>query len=224
MARPQVFALVLTCAAVLAGCGNAGRLEEACQRNSECADDELCATNFCTGIGFCALRPETCDETDEDPVCGCDGFTYANTQCATFEGVRLAQASPCVCQDNSQCVRGQYCALDDSCSNLGQCASPPASCDATSAPVCGCDFVTYENACEAARAGVRVSADGECECQTDDDCNAAEFCNATVCDGPGNCALRSDPSCMPEGQVIGCDGVEYESQCAAAEAGVRIRP
>jgi len=228
MARPQLFVLVLTLA--VAGCGNAGRVDEACRSNADCADDQLCALNFCTGLGNCEARPETCDEEDDSlPVCGCDGVTYPNSQCAAFAGVRLKETIACVCDSNADCSESQYCALEDSCENPGSCLDRPESCEPApdsepTGPVCGCDSVTYMDACEAARAGVRVSAEGECDCENDDDCDSADFCNALVCDGPGVCELRNDPSCEPQGQVTGCDGIQYESQCTAAEAGVRARP
>ena len=227
MARPQIFANVLFLAAAVAGCGNAGRVDEACRSNSDCAETELCALNFCSGfaLGFCQARPLECDESDnQNPVCGCDGVTYPNRDCAEFVGQRLSETIPCFCTDNSECVDGQYCALDDSCENPGSCLDRPESCEPVSEPVCGCDSNTYENACEAAQAGVRVSANGACGCETNEDCASEEYCDALVCDGPGNCALRNDPSCEPGGPVTGCDGVLYENQCVAAEEGVRVRP
>jgi hypothetical protein len=223
MSRPLPSALVLALV-VVGGCGDAGRLEETCSSNSECAESELCATNFCTGIGFCEARPESCDETSGSPVCGCDGITYPNSDCAAFAGVRLQAITPCVCANNSECFGGQYCARDDSCELAGECFDRPETCEPVTEPVCGCDFETYANECEAASAGARVSAQGECECQSDADCESNEFCDGDVCDGPGVCALRDDPACEPAGQVTGCDGVQYEDRCAAAEEGVRVRP
>lgn len=225
MARPPLLALLVSLAAIATACGNAGRLEEACASNNDCAEGELCALNFCTGLGFCEARPETCDETANNaPVCGCDGFTYPNTQCANFDGVRLRETIPCPCASKSDCVDGQYCAASDSCEGVGECFSPPESCEPITEPVCGCDGETYPNECEAAQARVRVSANGPCDCETNDDCASDEYCDALVCDGPGGCALRNDPSCEPAGQVTGCDGVIYANQCEAAQAGVRVRP
>jgi hypothetical protein len=224
MTRPLHGALALTATALLVACGNAGSLDETCSSNSDCAETELCGTGFCGGFGICIPRPEACDEEDLNLVCGCDGLTYPNADCAALAGVRLQEISACVCSDNSGCVDGQYCALDDSCENPGQCIDRPETCDPVSEPVCGCDFMTYDNACDAASAGVRVSAQASCECQSDGDCADEEFCDASVCDGPGFCALRNDPECQPAGPVTGCNGVRYGNRCDAAQAGVRVRP
>ena len=98
-------------------------------------------------------------------------------------------------------------------------------CEPLDEPVCGCDSTNYENACDAAQASARVGATGQCECRSDADCESNEFCDADVCDAPsGVCALRNDPACEGAGPVRGCDGVRYDDQCAAAEAGVRVRP
>ena len=216
--------LFLVVAAFSAGCGNAGRLDEACTSNSDCAEGELCATGFCGGFGICEPRPETCDEEALSLVCGCDGVTYPNSDCAAFAGVRLQEPNACVCRDNSECVEGQYCALDDSCENPGQCLDRPETCEPVSEPVCGCDGEDYGSPCEAAQAGSRVAAFGACECETNSDCASDEFCDGEVCDGPGVCALRNDPACEPQGAVTGCDGVRYDDVCAASRAGVRDRP
>ena len=204
----------------------AGRIDEACTSNADCAESELCATGLCEGgLGECVPRPETCRD-NVSPVCGCDGFSYQNRCFAEQAGIRLATATACTCTNDSSCVEGQFCGSDTSCLQPGFCTQPPASCDEEiSEPVCGCDGNDYNNACEAAQAGVRVSAEGMCECQTNEDCDpSTEYCNAAVCDGPGVCDLRNDPACMPEGPVTDCDGVVYENACVAAEQGVRVRP
>ena len=50
------------------------------------------------------------------------------------------------------------------------CAASPrsdVSCDAVVAPVCGCDGVSYGNACEAAAHDVDVAHDGNCVLDAD---------------------------------------------------------
>jgi hypothetical protein len=222
------FRLIAPCAMVLlSSCDSgAGRIDTACRSNSDCADTQLCATGLCEGgLGYCVERPTACPDTDS-PVCGCDGRTYQNDCFADLAGIRLAQTGACVCEGNSECVGDQFCALDDSCNNQGTCLPRPETCDPNDTQaVCGCDDMTYANECSAFQAGVRVSALGSCDCTTNANCETTEYCNAITCDGPGLCETRPEACPPPEGAaVIGCDGVEYESECDAALDGIRARP
>ena len=45
----------------------------------------------------------------------------------------------------------------------GQCKTKPRICTMDFTPVCGCDAVTYSNACSAASAGATVDHAGECK-------------------------------------------------------------
>lgn len=226
--RPMWLPRLLTLCLCLCVLGNdciegAGRLDTACRSNADCEPTEFCETGFCEdAFGQCAERPTSCDP-DVDQVCGCDGRTYENECFAELNGVRLAQTGPCLCNDNSDCPSDQYCAASDSCFELGTCQPRPTACEPDPQSVCGCDGETYGNACLAAEAGVRVSGLGVCDCETNAECSAVEYCDAITCDGPGECILRTD--CDPtSGVVTGCDGVVYGNDCAAAAAGVRVRP
>jgi hypothetical protein len=227
MSRPAIRWLAACLVAFVSACDTgAGRIDAACRSNDDCEATELCATGTCEdGLGQCVPVPMTCEDT-VSYVCGCDGRTYDNDCLAAQARVRLQSSQACSCADNSQCVDEQICALDGSCSNVGRCLPKPDACDPTDTQqVCGCDGVTYQNACAASRAGARVSALGACECDTNADCATDELCNAITCDGPGSCETRPT-SCPPpdDGPVIGCDGVEYGSKCIAAFEGIRTRP
>ena len=139
------------------------------------------------------------------------------------------------CIDNSECDPDSYCAKPiGDCEGEGTCMPRPSVCPSVWEPVCGCDGQTYANECEAAQAGVRVSALGSCDCDDNEDCDSSDYCAALVCDGPGLCESRSatpcDPEspvegcCNPDRPVTGCDGVIYPSECDAISAGVRVRP
>ncbi|KPA14763.1 secreted protein containing Proteinase inhibitor I1, Kazal domain protein [Candidatus Magnetomorum sp. HK-1] len=67
------------------------------------------------------------------------------------------------CFDNSTCLPIQYCEKPHkSCNQPGVCQSRPITCMMLFDPVCGCDGRTYNNACEAALAGVNVAFRGRC--------------------------------------------------------------
>ncbi len=223
--HPFSFAMLLPL--LLGGCDDgAGRIDTACRTNSDCAATELCATGVCEdGLGECEARPTTCEDEAISTVCGCDGRTYPNTCSASLNGIRLAQEGSCNCATNDDCVGDQYCALADSCTNVGGC-EPRADPECIPEPpvVCGCDGQTYDNSCVAAEAGARVSAEGPCDCEVNEDCAAGEFCSGLVCAGPGSCQVPAS-GCMPEDPIVtGCDGVVYENVCAAEAAGTRVRP
>ena len=71
-----------------------------------------------------------------------------------------------VCEGSDDCASGDYCYFADCLDETGVCLPQPEVCIALYVPVCGCDRVTYSNACFAALAGASVAY--ECECLTGD--------------------------------------------------------
>lgn len=95
----------------------------------------------------------------------------------------------------ASCPDGQYCsyppeALCGASDQTGTCAVQPDACTLQFDPVCGCDGLTYGNACAAASFGVSIASEGECpprpECTTDADCPIPS-CECVDEDGDGSC-------------------------------------
>jgi hypothetical protein len=103
-------------------------------------------------------------------------------------------------------------------------------------PVCGCDGLTYANACYANAAGVDVAASGECVTPVPGSCGGIagsacapnEYCYyppGQMCDwadGTGHCAVRPDACSDIYDPVCGCDNMTYSSECDAALAGIGV--
>ena len=188
------------------------QLNPLCTVDGDCDDASSCTTDACDTVsstcGFTSLNDGTaCDYRGEPGECD-------TAICVPF-----------------QCIVPGDCPADYYCAALPPttCADEPGSCWPISAfcgpqvvlTVCGCDGATYDY-CDAAYAGVRVSASGPCECDVNADCGPTEYCNAVTCDGPGHCDEKP-ASCDPgPGDVIGCDGATYDSVCEAASVGIRV--
>ena len=67
------------------------------------------------------------------------------------------------CTSNDDCAAGEYCERSvGMCDAVGVCAPRPEACIDVWMPVCGCNELTYSNACDAAVAGVSVVGDTAC--------------------------------------------------------------
>lgn len=134
-----------------------------------------------------------------------------------------------VCRSDKNCAGGEYCATaEGSCGREGVCTPLPADpCDRVRDPVCGCDGVTYENACFAAAEGESVDFDGECPppvCDDNSDCAASEYCAKPngACGGTGTCEPRPLSCSGVWNPVCGCNAKTYANGCKAALQGVNV--
>lgn len=136
-----------------------------------------------------------------EPVCGCNGVTYPNACAADAAGVLSTTPGPCA---NNGCYDPQYVVTSAGTSVDTGTGVITADCPAVYNPVCGCNGVTYDNACMAEAAGITLYTPGTCESACVD---PYEMNPDAVC------PLNYDPVC-------GCNGVTYPNACRADAAGV----
>ncbi len=74
--------------------------------------------------------------------------------CGGFAGLTCHANEFCDYTQAAQCGAGDQ---------LGTCKALPQVCPHLVNPVCGCDGRTYNNSCEANRAGTSVASDGPCQ-------------------------------------------------------------
>lgn len=106
------------------------------------------------------------------------------------------------CESTADCGPNRYCEFSaGECGGRGKCQPEPEVCTRIYKPVCGCNGVTYGNACEAAAAGVSVSAEGACP---------SVFCGGIAnlpCPGSGQCVDDPSDDCDPQNGGADCGGV-----------------
>ena len=194
-----------------------------CDGNDDCDEDQYCETDSgdCEGEGSCSLRPESCPHL-WDPVCACDGQTYANACLAAKAGVSVdypGECEPDYCWNNDMCAGDEYCYFEDCAQETGVCTGRPTVCPDVWDPVCSCDGETYGNACEAAMAGASVDHMGECvvDCTENQECEGQEFCATAAgdCLGSGECQDRPLLCPLIYAPVCACDGNTYTNECFA---------
>jgi hypothetical protein len=148
------------------------------------------------------------------------------------------------CTTNEDCLGGQYCSKPGCSAALGVCRQRPVSCNGEHAPECGCNGVTYFNACLRRAEGVSMREPGLCDnprrCDTTSPCQAGQFC-ARFAFMPNECNLNVAGACwaLPEVQCtypaqaqtppptfVPCGGGVCMEVCAAVrrEQPVLLRP
>lgn len=143
-----------------------------------CPSGEYCfqATGVCLkpdAGGTCQAIPSSCTK-ELNPVCGCDGKDYGNPCMAAAAGASIAKTGACGSTSGScggklggTCTKTQFCdyapsAMCGATDIPGTCQPRPMACADIFDPVCGCDRMTYGNACEAHSKGVDDASKGAC--------------------------------------------------------------
>ena len=124
------------------------------------------------------------------------------------------------CLANEDCAPGEFCmTATGDCGGEGECTFLPDFCIDILDPVCGCNGVTYNNACFAAQDGQSAVYSGECACLTNDDCAPEEYCMKATgdCGGEGECSVLPDFCIDIYDPVCGCNDATYTNECFAAQ-------
>lgn len=121
-----------------------------------CTEETLCESNE-TLTRDCV--PLTLGSDAADWVCQGNACVSLSSPGTAQEGDLCGGIAAIACGTNLYCDFGSSCGLAD---QAGTCAQMTQMCPKIFAPVCGCDGVTYSNACIAAGAGVSVASTGSC--------------------------------------------------------------
>lgn len=210
-------------------------------------DEDDCAVRARTELAACIQEncppadcPERCQRLARNVGHLCIEMGGSEEDCAARAQEALASCLSencliCGTIAGIGCPEGQFCQFPPgTCQisdNAGVCRPIPQACPELYQPVCGCDGVTYDNACFAAAAQQSVAHAGPCREHCGGiaglPCPEGQFCKFR----PGECHISDNMGvCFPIPQgcpdvwdpVCGCDGTTYSNACDADAAGVSI--
>lgn len=138
------------------------------QFEGECAAEPQCSSD-----SDCPVPPCACLDEDGDGVCenDCPIAICVRGSCSVVSSTPLQLGESCGGfrpAGSPDCDEGLFCqhqagALCGAADAPGECVAIPEFCTRIFAPVCGCDGVTYGNACEAAANQAGIFELGECQ-------------------------------------------------------------
>ncbi|MEM7572175.1 MAG: Kazal-type serine protease inhibitor domain-containing protein [Bacteroidota bacterium] len=159
---------------------------------------------YSPGINVAAMDPYAVCTEEYDPVCGFNFQTYSNACVAEAAGVVEYQAGVCSANDYS-CYDPNLIVVSAGTNVNIATGIIELNCPDDGIPVCGCDGITYPNACTAEAAGVRNYTAGGCD---------------NVCINPADIVIEPDCADAYE-PVCACTGYTYVNACFAEAAGVQ---
>ncbi len=195
--------------------------DELCESYGDCCSDKA---SVCDGepepIDFC-LQDDECDSGYCDHA-ECLSNCPEGMFCPAVCWGQCGDPQPEGCLATSDCADGEFCSFESECGEgpVGECTAIPEVCAEIYAPVCGCDAVTYGNACEAAGAGVSVQSEGACPSEPgagscEGSCGgAADGCwFDDLCEAFGDCCGDYEETCIE----ADCDALVAAFQAETAE-------
>lgn len=153
-------------------------------------------------------------------------------------GTDTGGGGPCGGLAGTTCELWQYCDYtEDKCGaadGSGICTPRPDACDAVLDPVCGCDGRVYDNACEAAAAGIDLQSLGGCpappgefQCGPGFCDKTDELCQVDLPDVPGGPTVSTciplPPNCQVPNATCAClSDMACGQVCLLADGGFTL--